>query len=114
MIKSKLKNIKTHIDGIKFDSKKEGRRYCELKLLLKTGEITDLELQKPFVLIPSQKLLSGKTERPCKYIADFVFKRDGEVVAEDVKGMKTGSAYALFVIKRKLMKLIHDIEVHET
>ena len=83
-------------------------------MLLKTGEITDLELQKPFVLVPSIKLSTGKSERPCKYIADFVFKKDGVVVVEDVKGMRTGSIYALFVIKRKLMKFIHNIEIIET
>lgn len=45
---------KVTYDGIVFDSKKEMRRYCELKLLERAGKIKDLELQKTFELIPAQ------------------------------------------------------------
>ncbi len=110
---SKYRNKKTLIDDIAFDSKKEAMRYCELKLLVKSGDVTDLELQKTYELIPKQKLSSGKAERACKYVADFCFIMDGKVVVEDVKGMKRGQAYDLFTIKRKLMKFIHGIEVIE-
>ena len=51
---SKYHNRKVEIDGIKFDSTKEGERYLELKLLLKAGKIRDLQMQVEFELIPKQ------------------------------------------------------------
>ena len=48
--KSKYKAVKTEINGIKFDSKKEARRYKELKILEKADEIKSLELQPRFLL----------------------------------------------------------------
>ena len=110
---SKLRNVKTIVDGLSFDSKKEAKRYAELKLLVKAGDVSNLELQRSFELIPKQKLSSGKTERACHYIADFVYCYNGKTWVEDVKGMRTGQAYALFVVKRKLMLLVHGIEVIE-
>lgn len=112
--KSKLKNVKTSVDGIQFDSKKESRRYQELKLLERNGDISELELQKTFELIPKQKIREGKTERAVNYRADFVYKdKKGRVVVEDIKGCKIGVAYQLYVIKRKLMFSVHWIEVIE-
>lgn len=96
---SKYKNKKTEVDGIKFDSLKEARRYGELKLLVKGGVIKDLELQPVFELIPSQ-VYQGKTMRKVSYIADFMYKdiKRGITVVEDVKGFKTD----VYKIKMKL------------
>lgn len=101
---------KAEIDGITFDSKKEARRYAELKLLLRGGEIRDLRLQVEYELIPKQ---AG--ERACNYIADFVYQdvRTGETVVEDVKGYKKSAAYSIFAIKRKLMLWRYGIKVQE-
>ena len=96
-----------------FDSAKEHRRYAELMIMQRAGEISGLEIQVPYELIPKQKLSNGKTERNCQYVADFVYQKDGKTVVEDVKGYKKGPAYSVFTIKRKLMKYIHDIEVTE-
>ena len=60
----KYNNIKTEIDGITFDSKKEANRYCELVLLKKAGAIKDLETQPKFPLYVN-------TNKVCSYIADF-------------------------------------------
>lgn len=98
---NKYRNVKTVIDGISFDSKKEAKRYSELKLLEKAGEIYRLKTQQSYQLLPAQK--GGiRNERPLKYIADFVYwdKKTGKQVIEDVKG-KTTPAY---IVKRKLMK----------
>lgn len=70
---SKYGNHKTTVDGITFDSQKEVNRYCELKLLQKAGEITELELQKEFVLIPNQYIDGKLVERKCSYKADFYY-----------------------------------------
>lgn len=96
-----------------FDSKKEYRRYQELEIMQLAGEISDLKLQVHFLLIPKQKLSTGKTERKCEYVADFVYTQDGKTVVEDVKGYRQGGAYRVYSIKRKLMKYVHDIEVIE-
>ena len=98
------------VDGIKFPSRREAKRYQELKLMERAGEIHDLELQKKYVLIPAQKKPSGGTERACTYTADFVYKdREGREVVEDSKGMRTQQ----YVIRRKMMLWVHGIEVQE-
>lgn len=108
--KSKMHNIKTEVDGIEFDSKAEARRYSELKLLQRGGVISGLELQKRYELIPKQRLSSGMCERACHYVADFVYVMNGQLVCEDSKGMLTKD----YIIKRKLMKFIHNIEILQT
>ena len=96
---NKYRNIKTVVDGIKFDSKREAERYMELKLLEKAGEIKELKLQPKFTL-QSKFKYEGKTIREISYIADFQYKeKDNEKdVVEDVKGVKT----SVFRIKEKM------------
>ena len=103
---SKYHNRKVEIDGIKFDSIKEGERYLKLKLLLKAGKIRDLQIQVEFELIPKQ---AG--EQACKYKADFVYHMadTGKMVVEDVKGKRTRE----YIIKRKLMLWRHGIKIVE-
>lgn len=108
-MRNKYGSRKTTVDGIMFDSQKEADRYCELKLLEKAGEIKNLELQKSFVLIPAQRIKGKIVERECKYRADFTYEENGELVVEDVKGMKTEA----YKIKRKLMLYVHGIIVKE-
>ena len=101
-LKLKYGNRKTIVDGIKFDSKFEAKRYCELKLLAKAGVIKGLELQPKFRLIPTFRK-NGKTYRGITYIADFAYYDENErYVVEDVKGYKTKE----YQIKRKLFEYI--------
>lgn len=109
---SKYNAKKTMMDGILFDSMKEAKRYQELKKLEAEGRIQKLERQVPFTIIPKQGY-KGETIRGAKYIADFVYTRDGEVVAEDVKGMRSGQAYQIFKLKKKLMLYQFGIYVEE-
>lgn len=107
-------NARKIVDGNQtFDSKKEHSHWLELSLLEKAGEISNLQRQVKFELIPKQMKSDGKIERECSYIADFVYfdKKTGKKVVEDVKGLKIGSAYNVFVIKRKLMLFKYGIEV---
>ena len=105
----KYHNQKTIIDGIKFDSKKEANRWCELQLLEKAGIISNLQRQVTFELIPRQ-LENGKViEKALKYIADFVYDENGQQVVEDCKGFKTKE----YLIKRKIM-LYKGIKIKET
>ena len=122
--RTKYRSSKIEIDGITFDSKKEAKRYQELKDMAFRGDITDLQIQVKYVLIPQQRepdsitpngrKVKGKIlERECSYYADFVYKKNGETIVEDVKGMKIGAAYSLFSIKRKLMLWRYGIRVRE-
>ena len=112
---SKYRNKKVLVDGVAFDSKKEAKRFRELKLLEDAGMISRLERQVKFDLLPNQKDPDGKViERKVQYVADFVYMKNGKVVVEDVKGYRDGGAYRVFVIKRKLMLYrfgLHVIEV---
>lgn len=110
---SKYKSKKITIDGMTFDSKKEAQRYIELRKMQNTGKITDLKCQVKYLLIPSQKVANKVVERAVTYIADFEYIKDGQKIVEDVKGYRKGQAYALFVIKRKLMLYVHNIRVIE-
>lgn len=106
---TKYYNRKVVIDGITFDSRKEGNFYCELKMLRMAGEVIDFERQVTFELQPKFKHF-GKTERAIKYIADFVVHyKDGRTVVVDVKGDKT----AVYRIKRKMLLFKHPDMIFE-
>lgn len=102
-------------NGLQFDSHKELRRYLELRLLERSGQIAGLQRQAKFELIPAQKDEKGKCiERAVSYIADFVYQdENGKTVVEDVKGYKQGGAYSVFTIKRKLMLYKYGIKIRE-
>ena len=127
---SKYYNVKTRTsDGLVFDSLKEARKWEELLLLQRAGEIVELRRQVEYELIPAQyeyyeryskkgeRLKDGQklVERKVSYVADFVYTdaKSGELRVIDVKGYKQGGAYDVFVIKRKLMRAIHGIKVEE-
>lgn len=97
---SKYHNTKTKSKGITFHSKREAKRYEELLLLEKSGEVDCLELQPKFILQKSFKDRNGKTHRKIEYIADFKYRdvRYNVPVVEDVKGAKT----EVYKIKKKL------------
>lgn len=105
---SKYHNRKITVDGITFDSIREASRYKELKHEESVGLIHGLKRQVKFVLIPAHKGEIRK-ERACTYIADFTYYRDGELIVEDVKGVRTD----VYKIKRKLMLDIYGVEIRE-
>ena len=77
----------------------------------KAGEITKLERQKKFILIPSQRGDDGKViERECAYRADFVYRQGDRVVVEDTKGKRTKE----YILKRKMMLCRHGVRIKET
>lgn len=98
--RSKYLNLKVEIDGRTFDSKKEARRYIELRALQTAGEITHLHCQVAFEL------------SVCKYIADFTYTRNGQLVVEDVKSAYTRKLQ-VYRQKKKMMKLELNIEIQE-
>lgn len=112
---------RTVVDGITFHSQKEAKRYGELKLLEKAGEIWELELQPTFpLMVPSTSgrafraavaIAQGGTWRIGEYRGDFAYfdkRSDGRVV-EDVKGFKT----PLYRWKKKHVEAQYGIQIRE-
>ena len=87
---------RTEVDGRMFPSKAEAARYCQLMELVRTGEVTDLEIQPVF------RFACG-----AKYVADFRYVWKGKKVIEDVKGQET----AVFKLKRKLLNHEFGVDV---
>lgn len=104
--KSKYRSVKTTVDDITFDSKKEAKRYQELKLLQCANKIEDLRLQVPYILIDKSRY-----GRQIKYIADFVYydKELKQEIVEDTKGFRTD----VYRLKKRLMAETYGIEIKE-
>ena len=117
---SKYHNKPVTVDGVKYDSSGEYRRFCYLKLLEQAGEIKNLEYHKLFELIPpirkeiQCRMKNGKTytrvtNEPRCYEADFTYTivATGEQVVEDFKGVETD----LFLFKKDLFFSKYGIEI---
>ena len=101
----KYRNQPVEVDGHKFDSKREARRYKELKLLEMGQRIRDLQVHPSFELA-----VNG--EHICKYKADFAYAdMRGKLIVEDAKCAATKTqAYRL---RKRLMQVLHGITVVE-
>ena len=103
----KYRNKPTTVDGIKFSSKKEAKRWTDLKFLESKGLIRKLERQVTFKIEVGGKLI-------CRYIADFTYEEAAHGtwarVVEDAKGYPT----PVYTLKRKLMAAVHGVEVRES
>ena len=108
-----------------FDSKKERRRYEELKLMERAGVIHGLKTQVEFELLPTIRepdtigpkggVKKGKViELAAKYTADFTYyDQDGNYIVEDVKSEATRKEKD-YVLRRKMMLALKGIRVRET
>lgn len=105
MRKNKFNAKQVTIDGIKFHSQKEGRRYADLKLLVRSGDITNLDTQPRFDFEHDDIFIGF-------YKADFRYYdiKTKAWVIEDVKGMKT----PIYRLKKKMMWAFHGIKILET
>jgi hypothetical protein len=91
---------KVVIDGITFDSRAEAARYNQLQLLVRTGEISELQVHPEFILVDAFEHPAQGAIKQIAYRPDFKYRdmRSGRTVIEDVKGFRTPD----FDIKRKL------------
>ncbi len=104
--RSKFGAIRTEVDGIVFASKAESRRYAELKLLEKAGEVFGLVLQPSWGIYANERTLKPIAH----YVADFSYTdKSGKLVVEDVKGVKT----PVYRLKKKLVEAQHGIKILE-
>ena len=97
---------KTVAMGLKFDSRWEAERWGQLKAMERAGVISELERQIKYELVINDIKI-------CNYIADFRYylqEEDGtsKFIVEDAKGIQTPE----FKLKKKMMKAIHNIEIH--
>ena len=100
---------------LRFDSKKEARRYDELMLMRKAGQIRDLRLQQQYTLQESYRTETGERVRAIRYVADFVYeRREGDAwarVVEDVKSRATKTAQ--YEMKKKLLRERFGLTIEE-
>lgn len=104
--RSKFGNIKTSVDGLVFDSKREATFYSNLKLLERARLVRNIRRQVVYALIVNEVHI-------CNYRADFVGEEaDGgvwEPAVWDVKGYRTRE----YLLKKKLMKAVYGIDIRE-
>ena len=103
MRRSKYFAVPTVVNGIRFASKKEARRFQQLAVLEQVGEISGLNVQ------PRYALFAGETPI-ATYVGDFEYWERGRLVTEDVKGMKTPA----YRIKARLFAANYGREIRET
>jgi len=101
--KRKYRNEPTTLDGITFYSKREAGYYAVLKLREKAGEVSAVELQRPF------SLMTGSGQVVGIYKSDFAFwdHVQDKFRVIDVKGVDT----PLSKFKRRFVKAQYGIEV---
>ena len=99
VIKHKFNAIRSECDGFKFASKKERKRYLELKMLREANEVLFFQMQSPF------HLTGG-----VKYVCDFqVYWKNGDITFEDVKGVRT----PMYILKKKQVEQLYPITITE-
>ena len=96
--KNKYGNRKTNVGGIVFDSAKEAARFRELKMLERSGLLSDMKIQQRFEIVPK----AGGNKRARFYIADFTYLEGGKKIIEDVKSPITRSN-AVYTLKKALV-----------
>jgi hypothetical protein len=102
---TKYNAVKTVVDGITFDSKREATRYQELKLLQRSGVIMALELQPVFQLFVKTGKSVGKYKADFKYF-DLARK---QWIVEDSKGFRT----PVYRLKKKIVEEVYKIRISE-
>lgn len=121
--RSKYRNVRTHIDGKVFDSKREADYYLLLKAREQAGEIKQLRCQPEFPLLApvamnSEPMFAGETLKDAlgfvevaRYRADFTY-RDADtntLHVVDAKGLRTKE----YRLKAKWMLLQYAITIEE-
>lgn len=110
---TKFKARAVEIDGIRFSSQKEGRRYVALSALQRVGAISGLEVQPSYRFEIAGQVLRYASGLPVRYVADFRYTDStGRLVVEDVKSPATRTP--VYKLKAALMLACHGIKITET
>lgn len=100
---NKYSAIRTEVDGIIFDSKREAKRYQELRQLQLARSISDLRLKVKYELIVNGQKIGS-------YTSDFEYEEGGKHIVEDCKGYR----HRDFIWRKKLMLALYGISIRET
>lgn len=97
----------TELDGVRFASKAEARRFPQLQAMERAGLISGLELQPKFLLQEAFTDRWGAKHRAISFKADFRYFRESDrcVVIEDVKGGKATQDAAFSIRWKMAIKL---------
>jgi hypothetical protein len=109
--RSKYRAKPCWIQGIRFASQREGKRFLDLRLLERAGEIADLELQPRYELHVLSPI--GEVVTVGKFTGDFRYKRavDNALVIEDSKSPPTRTeAYQL---RKRMVEAEYGIRISE-
>lgn len=87
--KAKYRNEPVRVNGIRFASKKEARRYLQLMDALREGVVSDLRLQQDFTLQEAYTTPEGQRVRAIRYQADFTYR-----IEWDGTGVPQGVSFA--------------------
>lgn len=100
--RNKFSAQSVEVDGIRFASKREARRWSELRLLERAGKIENLRRQEPFALMGAQGPLVSDSGRALRYVADFTYfdVESRATVIEDAKGYGTD----VYRLKKAIMR----------
>lgn len=101
----KFRNRPVVVDGLRFDSQAESRRYLWLKAEQAAGRIRDLVVHPVYPLVVNGQPIG-------RFVPDFHYVRDGRVVVEDVKSPVT-AALRVYQMKKRLLAALRGIEVVE-
>jgi hypothetical protein len=106
--KAKYRSLPAEVDGHTFHSRKEAKRYGQLRIRQLAGEITDLELQPQYMI----KIEGVKI---CDYFADFRYKvvATEQEVVEDVKSPATRKK-EVYRLKKKMVEALFKIVIIES
>jgi hypothetical protein len=93
------------VEGEKFDSMREFNRYYELKLMERSGAITNLVRTPKFPFRHNEQLI-------CRYEGDFSYREGGKLIVEDVKSPVTRKD-PVYRLKNKMLKAFYGIQIRE-
>lgn len=113
--RSKYRNVKTQVDGIVFDSKKEAEHWLVLKAQQSLGDIIGLERQRKFTIYLPDMTRPGPYEalaQLCDYVSDFSFRDlSDRLHVQDCKSKATRTT--VYMLKKRAMMLQYGIEIEE-
>lgn len=108
---SKYRNQRVEVDGLMFDSKREGAAWLRLRAREQAGEIANLKRQVEFPLLCPCSSTPGMNVEVSRYVADFTYDdvQTGVTHVLDAKGVKT----QVYLLKRKWLALQTGIQIEE-
>ncbi len=107
---SKFHATRTEVDGIAFQSKREARRWQQLRILEAAKQIRNLRRQVPYPIVVVN-LETGEIVTVSRYFADFVYEDlTGAEVIEDAKGFKTET----YKLKKRLVEAQYGVRIYES